>query len=32
MLILMRVLKTHGFAGMGSGRTNPYPCTRWVSI
>jgi hypothetical protein len=23
MLILRRVLKTHGFAGMGSGRTNP---------
>jgi hypothetical protein len=32
MLILGRVLKTHGFAGMGSGRTNPYPRTRWVSI
>ena len=27
MLILRRVLKTHGFAGMGSGRTNPCPRT-----
>jgi hypothetical protein len=25
MLILTRVLKTHGFMGMGSVRTNPYP-------
>jgi hypothetical protein len=32
MLILRRVLKTHGFAGMGSGRTNPCPRTRWVFI
>jgi hypothetical protein len=32
MMILRRVLKTHGFAGIGSGRTNLYPRTRWVSI
>jgi hypothetical protein len=31
-LILRRVLKTHGFAGMGSGRTNSCPRTHWVSI
>jgi hypothetical protein len=31
-LILRRVLKTHGFAGAGSGRTNPCPHTRWVFI
>jgi hypothetical protein len=30
MLILRRVLKTHGFVGMGSGRTNSCPRTRWV--
>jgi hypothetical protein len=29
-LILRRVLKTHGFAGMFSGRTNPCPRTCWV--
>jgi hypothetical protein len=30
MLILRRILKTHGFAGMDSGRTNSFPRTRWV--